>query len=677
VADETLLKRQGMDGRIHKVREKAEAIWKKPLLRQYTDHTVAHSLRVIFILDKLCPLLKVSLTDDEVYVLLCAAFLHDIGMQQEKFFEMKVLQEHYSKEEIEAAQSDPMQGEAIIRQWHHLVGEERIKYELGDKYIEADFVDEVAQVSKGHTKENLSTYKDGTKAGSPMRLRLLAALLRLADELDLDYRRVDLAELNQAIIPEESRAHWWKCHYVESVDVNGEGRIQVVFRFSENDGQEAVQIVPVLVIDKLRQTLYGEGLMDILWPHLHIRLDEIPEVGQPAVSKQAVPENVLDIFRREASKVVVERAKQSIQPVAAFASGKLSIAFGDTPEGISQEAIEQWQAGQRQDAIATFQAGVSRFPGSPGLNALLADVYNYVGEWESAVKAAQRALASDPNHFVGLLDLGIALSHLDQFEQALEHLQTAELVSYSRGPQPRAQTRLYVAIARSLAGLGDHWYARQRLQAASGLLGAAHTPEDKEIATEMTALTASVEEKLGALELVEGYWEFQDLVLQPILGQWATQPPCVFAAPTISGEGILLGGSSSWFDYTFECEFQLLHQAAGFFIRADVRAMTGLMMQLTPVKLRRHQKEFSDYHRHEIIEVGLPVPLARNEWHIARFEAAGSVLRTHVNNQLIDEWTDLPSGFASGKVGFRLFLGEVALYRLPRILVTRKAVHKA
>jgi HD-GYP domain-containing protein (c-di-GMP phosphodiesterase class II) len=112
----SLLQRPGMPERTERVCRKAEAIWKKPLLRQYTDHTITHSRRIIAILDKLCALLVNPLTDDETYVLLCAAFLHDIGMQQEKFYEADVVRKRYSEEEIAEAVPDRAKGEAIIRE---------------------------------------------------------------------------------------------------------------------------------------------------------------------------------------------------------------------------------------------------------------------------------------------------------------------------------------------------------------------------------------------------------------------------------------------------------------------------------------------------------------------------------------------------------------------------------
>lgn len=669
-----LLDREKMEGRIHRVREKAEAIWKKPLLRHYTDHTIAHSERVISILDKLCALVEPRLTDDEAYVLLCAAYLHDIGMQQEKFFEMDVIKERFSDEEIAAALEDQMEAEAIIRAWHHLVGEERIKYELGDEYMETELVDEVAQVSKGHTKEDLSTYKDGTKAGSRMRLQLLAGLLRLADELDLDYRRVNLDDLNQAIIPAESKAHWWKCHFVESVDVQGDGRIQLVFRFSEQDEPEVVHYVPILVIDRLSRKFEQEKLLDILWSYLRIRLDETPKIDPPSVGKRPVPGEVLEIFRQEARVLTQDKATESIKTVAPFTSGTIRIEFGETADVLFRQAIELWQEGKQDDALATLERGASRFPDFAPIQALLADAYNQLDRVEEAIPAAQRAIDSDPGHFLGRLCLGIALSHQGNPESALEHLQVAELVSYSLTLPPVERQRLHLAIARSLTGLGDYIHAQHRLHAAREVIERAGFLAEDIVRADMETTAYTVEANLRPFEWEEGQWLVQDMSLNPILGHWTPESPYFYAGPTISGEGILLGGDSSWLDYSLECEFQLVHNAAGFFLRSDARALTGIMMQFTSSKLRRHQKQYSNYYLREISEVDLPQNLQRHEWYRVRFEVLDSVVKTYLNDQLIDEWTGFWSGYASGKVGFRVHLHEIGCYRPPVVTVTKKAL---
>src|ERR671914_121592 len=51
------------------------------LFTQYTDHTVRHSDSVVVILDRIVPdeLLQ-KMNEWELYFLLCACYLHDIGM---------------------------------------------------------------------------------------------------------------------------------------------------------------------------------------------------------------------------------------------------------------------------------------------------------------------------------------------------------------------------------------------------------------------------------------------------------------------------------------------------------------------------------------------------------------------------------------------------------------------
>jgi tetratricopeptide (TPR) repeat protein len=585
-------------------------------------------------------------------------------MQQERFFESQAIQERYTQEEIAEARDDEEKREAIIREWHHLMGEERIKYELGDKYMDGEFIDEIALVSKGHTKEDLGNYEDRTKGGQPMRLQLLAALLRWADELDLDYHRVDLDELEQAIIPDESKAHWWKCHYIESVDVYDDGRIKLTFCFSEEDDDKVSHLIPTLVIDKLKRKLDRDGLLDILWPSLRIRLDETPTIIPPGVAKRPVPEGVLKIFEQEAGDLALRRAGESTEPVVPFMSGTLRIAFGQSPENMMRQGVELWRQGDKDNAIAILERGASLYPNSAPIQALLADANIRVGSLTAAEEAARRATDSDPHNFLGNLSLGIILSRKDEHGKALEHLRIAELGSYSLSVQPIDRQRLHLAIARCLTGLGDHWYAHRRAQLATELARDSDFQADAELKTELGVIDSLVEERLGGLETVEGEWEIQSLELEPVLGSWTLEAPLLLEEAGSAGllEGILLAGSSAWMDYTFECEFQLINRAAGLFIRADAHATSGLMMQFTPSKLRRHQELYSNYMLQGITEVNLPLPLERQKWYEVRFEVSGDRLRTYLDQQLVDDWTDFSSEYVSGKIGFRLHFRECTLY---------------
>src|SRR5437764_1396540 len=61
------------------IRARAEKIWAAGHHVFFTGHDVAHSERVIDKLDGLCSRAKLNAV--EAYVLLAAAYLHDIGMQ--------------------------------------------------------------------------------------------------------------------------------------------------------------------------------------------------------------------------------------------------------------------------------------------------------------------------------------------------------------------------------------------------------------------------------------------------------------------------------------------------------------------------------------------------------------------------------------------------------------------
>jgi HD superfamily phosphodiesterase len=227
------------------VRAAAERIWSRPLHRYYTDHTVTHSERVIGLLDGLTAGMMATpkrLSSAEVFVLLAAAYLHDIGMQDERF-----------------AGGDPsassVQRLEIIRDAHHEVSAEMI-YRAAEDPVQAvylglpddpDLVEATALVAKGHRRVDLASvdYDSLVHGDETLRLRLLAALLRFGDELDIDHRRVDLEQMKLLALPVESQLHWWKCQYVGGVRIVDE-YIRVAYRFPQDRPDYEELIVPLV-----------------------------------------------------------------------------------------------------------------------------------------------------------------------------------------------------------------------------------------------------------------------------------------------------------------------------------------------------------------------------------------------------------------------------------------------
>ena len=219
------------------IRAAAGRIWARPLHRYYTDHTVAHSERISALLDGLTTGVMATpkrLLPAEIFVLLAAAYLHDIGMQNERFAGGdldQIREEHHeqSAEMIYAVFEDPANALSI------------------PLTRDPTLVEGVALVSKGHRKVNLAgpEYEPLAYRGQTLRLRLLAALLRFGDELDIDQRRVDLELMKLATLPLISQLHWWKCYYVSGVNIADE-YIRVNYRFPQCRPDYERLIIPLV-----------------------------------------------------------------------------------------------------------------------------------------------------------------------------------------------------------------------------------------------------------------------------------------------------------------------------------------------------------------------------------------------------------------------------------------------
>jgi len=82
----------------------------------------------------------------------------------------------------------------------------------------------------------------------------------------------------------------------------------------------------------------------------------------------------------------------------------------------------------------------------------------------------------------------------------------------------------------------------------------------------------------------------------------------------------------------------------------------------------------SHYFQEPVTEVDLVSPVELYQWHKVCFDVSGNTLKTWIDDQLVDEWTELPPVYRCGKVGFRLWGRECTLYQNPRVMLTKKWV---
>jgi hypothetical protein len=71
-----------------------------------------------------------------------------------------------------------------------------------------EFAKYIAILARYHREEDITKLKDTSIANKKIRMPFLASLLRLGDELDSDFSRVDINILKLIDIPVESKFHW-------------------------------------------------------------------------------------------------------------------------------------------------------------------------------------------------------------------------------------------------------------------------------------------------------------------------------------------------------------------------------------------------------------------------------------------------------------------------------------
>ncbi len=239
------------------VRQAALEIWHSPQHRHYTDHKPeSHSERIIEKLNAMSERMETPLREVEAFILLCAAYLHDIGMQMR-----------------------PSAGMTLdeVRDQHHLLSREMIEGAIvapgrfRSVGLTREFTDEVALVSAAHRKLNLASpdFETRPKSGQDVRLRLLSAMLRLADALDLDDRRVIMDNLQLEEVSSTSRLHWWRCHYVEGVAIR-EGIIRVTCAVPSED---YAYYIRASIENEVRAEV--EKTRPFLWPDIKLAVGDV------------------------------------------------------------------------------------------------------------------------------------------------------------------------------------------------------------------------------------------------------------------------------------------------------------------------------------------------------------------------------------------------------------------
>lgn len=205
----------------------------------FTNHGESHCSKVLEYIEeiiKICDLCGIKLSEAEKTILRCAGWLHDLG---------RIREDDDGDHALESVR--------ILR----------ILHSKGHLNLAA-INDEVEYVISTHSTKGLPRLDEiererpvsGIKGN--VRLKLLCALFKIADECDIDRLRApkSVYDILEDKMPSTSKAHWLRHGNVIKVDLSYEERKIIVHMISGYGDED--------ILDSLGKTLKDERIKDIL-----------------------------------------------------------------------------------------------------------------------------------------------------------------------------------------------------------------------------------------------------------------------------------------------------------------------------------------------------------------------------------------------------------------------------
>lgn len=304
---------------LREIREFMENLWKigAPLIiRDYTDHGEAHCKRVANYATKLISANKgEEFSHEELYLLLAGIYLHDIGMQCDisRFPEIKIRAEKLgAKFDVElnatTASGYSIDQQKAIRRNHNYITAAWIEYALqaGEtelcepiKSVPQELILDLMDICKYHSQLKISECEISFAINSNNRKRLVAALLRFSDELDISNNRVDIDILKNFSFDPENSIYWY-LHSLTKVIFQNESTILIKIVLSPDDMESYGSLIQKIFFDTFKEK--NAPVLDVLArERITIHIDNESGVTEYQYAKSLDPE-IIDEVKKLSKK---------------------------------------------------------------------------------------------------------------------------------------------------------------------------------------------------------------------------------------------------------------------------------------------------------------------------------------------------------------------------------------
>jgi hypothetical protein len=368
-----------------RLRDSVTPILANNLLPHFTDHSVSHSDSLIELVTELTRPLSEgpkSLTMDELVVLYSACYLHDVGLQYERAYELGVIPDDEFSSPWSELSDDARR--ALLRRHHHRVSATLVQLSasaappLGLKLSEEYQPSLVAALCAAHgLPTNTDEYRCLTADRPNVRMDLLSALLRVADILDESRQRALRPKAETLALDVESLTHWWRHYYTRKVTFDtAANSIRLHFEFPSARLEEYARIIPELQLpviteelDKHRRVFSKNSLA---WHVAH-------QAGsEPYDTAEIMPEDVLVEMtkqlrkrlrqRADAQRAADLRAFEKAQPllrrqVKELEAARETLSPADYLRRLYACARDRWQLGSKRAACMMVRFQFARDAG--------------------------------------------------------------------------------------------------------------------------------------------------------------------------------------------------------------------------------------------------------------------------------------------------------------------------
>lgn len=227
----------------------------KLLFPEYTDHSELHSLTVIDFCNTLIGKQLDRLNKNEIYVLLCSCYFHDTGMgitkKDYEAFSRVIDFGDYFEKHPNASVSEQ------IRDFHNEYSGLFIrKYAELFEFPSQAHLEAIIQISRGHRKtdlmdENVYPIELPTPDGETICLPYLAAMIRLADEIDVTAARSSKLLYDLEAITDEHQLFEHKRHRAVRDLIIGRDSFTLMI----DDSDPVINEMITRMADKMQRTL--------------------------------------------------------------------------------------------------------------------------------------------------------------------------------------------------------------------------------------------------------------------------------------------------------------------------------------------------------------------------------------------------------------------------------------